>query len=349
MIKVAAYTIALNEEKHAARWAETTKGADIRIVCDTGSTDRTVEILREHGVTVYEIHVKPWRFDVSRNTALNLIPNDIDVCLSLDMDETLDDDFFDKVREHYVPGANKIWCDFDTGHTWLCARMHSRHGMYWKYPIHEVLVPSMDTNIYSCTIPTKMYHKPDNTKSRGQYLPMLVAASKEYGEDHRIWTYLTREYYYYKMWDLVLTSAEKTLSFSKDWFVERAALCRWASEACRVLGQPTRAHEFADRGIEIDPCGESYFEKVRCYYGESDWGGMWETCKLVARCEPTKHYLSSESLWRWQLHDMRALAAHYLGDKKSAIKYGQLALDGNPTDERLINNMKFYNEGLYII
>jgi hypothetical protein len=76
---------------------------------------------------------------------------------------------------------------------------------------------------------------------------------------------------------------------------------------------------------------------------------MWETCKLAARCEPTKHYLSSESLWRWQLHYKRALAAHYLGDRKSAMKYGLLALEGNPTDARLINNMKFYNEGLYIV
>jgi hypothetical protein len=46
---------------------------------------------------------------------------------------------------------------------------------------------------------------------------------------------------------------------------------------------------------------------------------------------------------------MRALSAHYLGDKKSAMKYGTLALEGNPTDARLINNMKFYNEGLYLI
>ena len=348
-MKVAAYAIALNEEKHAARWAETTKGADYRLVCDTGSTDRTVEILREHGVIVHEISVKPWRFDVARNTAQSLLPADIDVCLSLDMDELVDDDFFDKVREHWIPGANKGWCDFDTGHVWLGARLHARHGMYWKYPIHEVFVPSLDTPLKSVTIPTKMYHKPDNTKSRGQYLPMLVAASKEFGEDHRIWVYLCREYYYYKMWDLVISSAEKVTEFSKDWFVERAAVNRFAAEAARNLGKHEDAMKFADKAIEIDACGENYFEKVRCYYGVGDWGGMWETCKFVAKCEPTKHYLSSESLWRWQLYDMQALSAHYLGDKPKAIKYGELALKGNPTDERLIKNMEFYHQGAYII
>ena len=38
-MKIAVYAIALNEAKHAKRWAEATKDADIRIVADTGSTD----------------------------------------------------------------------------------------------------------------------------------------------------------------------------------------------------------------------------------------------------------------------------------------------------------------------
>ena len=41
-IKICAYTIALNEEKHVMRWLEGTKDADVRVVVDTGSTDRTV-------------------------------------------------------------------------------------------------------------------------------------------------------------------------------------------------------------------------------------------------------------------------------------------------------------------
>jgi glycosyltransferase involved in cell wall biosynthesis len=345
-MKVAAYAIALNEEKHAQRWADTTKDADFRLVCDTGSTDKTVEILRSNGVIVYEISVKPWRFDVARNTAQSLLPADIDVCLSLDLDETVNEDFFEKVKEHWAPGANKGWCDFDTGHTWLGARLHARDGIYWKYPIHEVFVPSLDTPLMSCTIPTKMYHKPDNTKSRGQYMTMLIAASKEFGEDHRIWVYLCREYYYYKMWDLVISSAQKVSDFSKDWFIERAAVCRFASEACRNLGRLEEAHMWADKAISIDPCGEAYYEKVRCYYEQSDWGGVWETCKLVATCSPTNHYLSSEALWNWMLDDMRALSAHNLGDKEKAVEYGEKAMLGNPTDARLTNNMVFYKQGI---
>jgi hypothetical protein len=103
---------------------------------------------------------------------------------------------------------------------------------------------------------------------------------------------------------------------------------------------------WADRAIEIDPCGENYFEKVRCYYERGDWSGIWETSKIVARCEKTSHYLSSKDLWEWRLYDMQALAAHNLGDKPKAIKYGELAIEGNPVDLRLRNNLVFYKQGI---
>lgn len=346
-MKIAAYAVALNEEKHAAQWAEQTKGADFRLVCDTGSTDNTVQILRDCGVTVYEISVKPWRFDVARNTAQALLPSDIDVCHVIDLDETVDADFYDKVRQNWQEGANKGWHDFDTGHVWTGARLHARHGMYWRWPIHEAFVPSLNTPLRSVVIPTTMYHKPDSTKSRAHYLEMLINASKEFTKDHRTWVYLCREYTFNRMWDKVIEAAEVVTKYSDDWYVERAAVCRWASEATRNLNLSIeKAHEWADKAIEIDPCAENYFEKVRCYYAESDWGGMWETCKKVAACEPSKHYLTSKALWDWQLDDMRALSAHYLGDKRKAIKYGQRSLEGNPNDQRLKNNLEWYNKGI---
>ncbi len=46
-MKIAVYAIALNEEKHVMRWLEATKDADVRLVADTGSTDRTVKIVAQ--------------------------------------------------------------------------------------------------------------------------------------------------------------------------------------------------------------------------------------------------------------------------------------------------------------
>src|SRR4029078_3368012 len=90
LLKVAVYTIALNEAAHVERWANSAVDADYRIVADTGSTDDTVERLMRSGVTVHPITVRPWRFDVARNAAMALIPDDVDVCCTMDMDAYLE-------------------------------------------------------------------------------------------------------------------------------------------------------------------------------------------------------------------------------------------------------------------
>ena len=70
------YAIARNEEKFVNRWVDSILDADKIIVLDTGSTDNTVNILKERGVEVHQKTFKPWRFDVARNESLKLIPED---------------------------------------------------------------------------------------------------------------------------------------------------------------------------------------------------------------------------------------------------------------------------------
>lgn len=79
-MKIAVYTIALNEVKHIERWYESAKQADYLLIADTGSTDGTIEKAKELGINVISINVKPWRFDVARNASLAAIPSDIDYC-----------------------------------------------------------------------------------------------------------------------------------------------------------------------------------------------------------------------------------------------------------------------------
>ena len=78
-MKVAVYTIALNEEQFVERWYNSVKDeADYLLIADTGSTDGTVEKARALGINVVSIWVKPWRFDQGRNASLALVPPDMD-------------------------------------------------------------------------------------------------------------------------------------------------------------------------------------------------------------------------------------------------------------------------------
>ena len=142
MPKIAVYSIALNEIKHVERYMNACQDADYIIVADTGSTDGTPEKLRELGASVYDISIKPWRFDDARNAALALVPADADVCVILDLDEVPQAGFFDKVRKGWKTGSHTGWITMDTGSKWQKDRLHSRHGWHWKYPCLLYTSPS---------------------------------------------------------------------------------------------------------------------------------------------------------------------------------------------------------------
>ena len=109
-MKVAVYTIALNESAHVERWANSAGDADYRIVADTGSTDDTVDRLTAAGVTVNRIAVRPWRFDLARNAAMALIPGDVDVCVTMDMDMYLQPGWRPKLEAAWIPETTGLMC-----------------------------------------------------------------------------------------------------------------------------------------------------------------------------------------------------------------------------------------------
>jgi len=111
---VAAYTICLNEMKHIDRWLEATAKADLRVIVDTGSTDGTWRKLVElkdtvENLKVHRIHINPWRFDDARNAALALVPDWVDVCVSVDMDEVPQAGFFETLRKEWKPETTIGW------------------------------------------------------------------------------------------------------------------------------------------------------------------------------------------------------------------------------------------------
>ena len=68
--KICVYAISKNEEKYAEKWFNSMKEADEIYVLDTGSTDNTVNILKNLGAHVETKIISPWRFDVARNLCL---------------------------------------------------------------------------------------------------------------------------------------------------------------------------------------------------------------------------------------------------------------------------------------
>lgn len=342
-VKVAVYAIALNEAKHAKRWAETTKHADIRVVADTGSTDATARILQKHGVTVYHIHVSPWRFDVARNTAMALIPSDIDVCITLDMDELLSENFIQGIKQSWVKDKTTVGLiPFDTGSVWNARRVHARNGFVWRYPIHEIFVSSMGSpDCQQLFANIQMRHDPDRTKSRSQYLPMLkaAAADNEYQTDVRMQAYLGREYGFYKDWDNVLKQANILQSIwkSPNHDADVAITFRFASQAHEIKKQWKDALLWANRAYTIDKSPESEYRIVLVYYAMlqdpeyRDNKALTKTllqhsaAAIKALEDPERanaaHHNKEAAVQSYLIYDIHAYALFQMGDLEQAALF----------------------------
>ena len=92
-MKITLYAIAKNEEKNVSKFVEISKKFDDVVVVDTGSTDNTIQLLRDAGVKVYEHPQTREEFDfsVARNQALSYV--ETDWAFSLDFNEDLDEFF----------------------------------------------------------------------------------------------------------------------------------------------------------------------------------------------------------------------------------------------------------------
>jgi GT2 family glycosyltransferase/Tfp pilus assembly protein PilF len=105
--RLSVFLIARNEEKFIGQCLASVRGlADQIVVVDTGSTDRTVEIAREHGAEVYTF---TWAddFSAARNAALGHVTGDW--VLMLDADEELVPEGHAKIREHMQEASVIAW------------------------------------------------------------------------------------------------------------------------------------------------------------------------------------------------------------------------------------------------
>jgi hypothetical protein len=138
-LKICVNAISKNEAQFVKRFYESAKDADLIILADTGSTDGTADLARECGITVYDISIIPWRFDLARNAALALVPADVDVIVSLDLDEVLEPGWREEIEKVWTPETTRLRYKFDWGQG-ICfyyEKIFAKKGYRFHHAIHE--------------------------------------------------------------------------------------------------------------------------------------------------------------------------------------------------------------------
>ena len=348
-MKVAIYAIAKNEEQFVNRWWDSAKDADYVYIADTGSTDKTVKIAKKLGIKVVDISISPWRFDDARNAALASIPLDADYCIALDMDEVLLPGWREELEKAHAEGWTRprykyTWSwkeDGTPGLEYGGDKIHARKGYRWKHPVHEVLVTSNSEEAQGW-LDLQIHHYPDNTKSRGQYFPLLKLSIEEDPHDDRNAFYYARELFFYNMLNEAAKEFKRYLDLpTAKWGAERARAYRYLAQC-----EPEKAHMHLLMALMEDSSRrEPLVDMAMLHYKDKNWTECYSyAIESLAITEKPLDYLCEEFAWGALPHDLAAISAYYLGNIKDAIDHGKKAIDLDPLDERLIGNLKFYNE-----
>ncbi len=353
--KICVYAISKNEEKFVKRWYESVKEADSIYVLDTGSTDKTISMLKDLGVNVSVKEIKPWRFDVARNESLKLVPEDCDICVCIDIDEVISKGWRKKLEEIWDDNTNQLryiynWSHDDNGKplvSFYYEKIHARNGFKWIYPVHEVLEFSKEKEVFKTTEEIVVDHYPDSTKSRSNYLPLLELSVKENPDNDRNMHYLGREYMFHGKYNEAIDMLIKHLNLkSATWKDERCASMRFIARCYKYLKRYDEAKMWLDKAINEAPyLRDPYVERAMLEYELNNFEDVKKYCLLALEIKNhTKTYINEPFSWNYTIYDLLSISEFYLGNIESSLKWINKATKMEPNNERLINNKKVIQE-----
>lgn len=358
-MNIIVYAICKDEEKLIPAWYESMKEADAIYVLDTGSTDKTIELLQQYPkVVVKQEIIKPWRFDTARNKSLEMVPEDIDVCVCTDIDERFEPGWRAEIEKVWQKGKTTRgnymyhWSlneDGTPGVSYILNKIHSRQGHRWIHQVHEVLTNDIDE--VEVDIPITLTHYQDRTKTRDMYLEILERAVAENPNDSRDVYCLGREYKAHYRYDDAIKAFHNYLKLeTATWDQER-------STTMRYIGDCYKAKEFYEEAIlwyqyaivETPNVREPHYELGALYHDIGDYENARIHLNNALNIQnKNADYINEETSWNGTIYDLLSISEFYTGHYKEALDNAVIAAKIFPDDERIQGNLKLieatYNE-----
>lgn len=349
--KICVYTICRNEEKHVLQWLENTRGADVIIVGDTGSSDNTVSLLKENGVMVFDIRVSPWRFDEARNQLLNKLPEDIDICIQLDFDERLSADWRRNIENAWQNGVTRFSYNYidkskqspDWSVTTRKNKIHSRWNYKWHYPVHELPVycgKGLEREAYVSGL--TITHTPDPTKDRRGYLKLMELSAQENPNNVRILHHLGRDYMQYGQPHKCIEIMQRTVKIPGITPEQKRACMRFIARAYGENNAYHKAKSYLLKIIDEAPdCSAAYIEHAILSYKYEKWDDIVFLSNRLGDINFQKASIYNEfSPCEGLLYDIISIAFYHCSDYEKALEFAEKALEKGQDKTRLKKNIE---------
>ena len=243
---ITVYAIAKNEENVAERFAKSTQKADHVIVCDTGSTDNTINILSNYGVTVHSIKVEPFRFDTARNISLSYIPKDTDIAIAMDLDDILVDNWREIIEKEWETNTTNlkylypyVWQDDEqtVPKTIIWGfKIHCPNSYIWVDPIHEWLEIKGDIIEDVKYIEEEiLIHHPETREDRKSRIILFELAVEEEPASPRRSLLYAKELFFRKEYKKAVIEAKRCLNMTVSYSETDMELIIIRARCCKII------------------------------------------------------------------------------------------------------------------
>lgn len=306
-----------------------------------------------------QINYDNFEFDVARNESLAMVPEDVDICISTDIDEYLNEGWRDNLVRAWnsTPGVNRaryknnLSFDSDgnpTSFFWQ-AKVHARKGFTWHRPIHEYLLKDEGEEIQIELNDVWVDHHQDPSKSREFYLSLLEKQREELPQDSRTCYLLGREYYCKGRMDEAIETLHAYLRTKEEkWNQELAVVQRYLADAYKFKGYAEEALMWYGMSCRTTPSVREPKYYMGLYYyelGDFKNAAYWFTEALKINMK-NNEYISDENAWNGSIYEYLSFCEYFLGNPVKAVMYCEEAIRNNPEKTYLNDNLKMYKEAL---
>jgi glycosyltransferase involved in cell wall biosynthesis len=347
--------IVKNEEDIICRCLDSIKDAvDEIVIVDTGSNDRTKELVKRYTKKVYDYK---WNDDFASARNFSLSKATKDYVMWLDADDILDKKSCENLKQlkedldgrvDIVMLKYNITFDKDSNPTFNYYReriFNRSKGFKFVGEVHEVVVPSGNIIYNDNVFISHKKNRPQDAKRNLNIYKKLIADGKKLDPRHMY--YYSRELFYNKKYNEAINVLNQYLDEGNGWVEDNIGACKILSDCYKSLGQNTnsikalfqsfcydtpRAEICCDIGKYFKDLG--LYEKAIYWYEEaaSKDLGKRNSGFIVPGCYNIIPYLEL------------CVCFDRLKDTKKAYEYNEKVGKINPNDPSYLYNKEYFEK-----
>lgn len=344
--------IVKNEERHIARCLDSVAAlVDEMVIVDTGSTDRTIEIVSGYPANVYSY---PWNDNFSDARNYSFSKATMDYCMWMDADDILDAaemEKFQQLKQSLEPDVDIVMMKYHTAFdeagkpsfSYFRERWIKNTPKYrWIGAVHEVIVPNGKVVYSDLAIFHKKIGAGDPDRNLRIYNKMIADGTPL---EPRQQYYYGRELYYHRQYAQAIAVLEQFLLAEDGWIENKIEACSICANCYYGLSQDQAALHALLRSMCFDlPRAEicceigKYFLERENYRNAVYW---YETALHAQKNNSSCGFILPDC---YDYIPLLQLCVCYdrLGDRQKAKAYNEQAGAVKPYSKAYLYNKQYF-------